>query len=273
MKHALKALGLSAALAVPALGASIPAQGQVQAQTQEVKIGVAAEPYPPFTTPDASGRWVGWEIEVMNEICAREQLNCVLTPVSWDGIIPSLTSRKIDAIMSSLSITDERRKTIDFSDKYYNTPASVIGPKDVAFGATPEDLAGKVLGVQVSTVHADYARKHFTDAAEIKEYQTQDEANADLAAGRLDAVQADWLTLDAFLKSEQGKACCDRKGDVAPDPAILGPGIGVGLRKEDTALKEKFNAGIKSIRADGTYDAISRKYFSFDIYGAAPQVN
>ncbi|RUV57191.1 transporter substrate-binding domain-containing protein [Mesorhizobium sp. M1A.F.Ca.IN.022.02.1.1] len=243
------------------------------AKADQVKIGVAAEPYPPFTSPDATGKWVGWEIDFIDAVCAEEKLDCVITPVAWDGIIPALTTKKIDLIVSSMSITDERKKTIDFSDKYYNTPTAIIGPKDQKFGATPDDLKGKVIGVQVSTVHAVYAKKHFTGAQEIKEYQTQDEANNDLAAGRLDAVQADSIALGEFLKTDQGKACCDLKGMVAPDDEVLGPGVGAGVRKEDTALKEKINAGIKAIRANGKYDEISKKYFDFDIYGGATQSN
>jgi polar amino acid transport system substrate-binding protein len=265
MKTVLKTLAAALLLGVAAMGGV--------AKAEQVKIGVAAEPYPPFTSPDASGKWVGWEIDFVNAVCAEEKLDCVITPVAWDGIIPALTTKKIDAIVSSMSITDERKKTIDFSDKYYNTPTAIIGPKDQKFGATPDDLKGKVIGVQVSTVHAVYAKKHFTGAQEIKEYQTQDEANNDLAAGRLDAVQADSIALGEFLKTDQGKACCDLKGMVAPDDEVLGPGVGAGIRKEDTALKEKFNAGIKAIRANGKYDEISKKYFDFDIYGGAPQSN
>ena len=85
--------------------------------------------------------------------------------------------------------------------------------------------------------------------------------------------QADSIALDAFLESDTGKACCDRKGIVAPDPEVLGPGVGAGLRKDDTALKDKINAGIKAIRANGKYDEISKKYFDFDIYGGATQSN
>jgi polar amino acid transport system substrate-binding protein len=206
-------------------------------------------------------------VEFQEAICKEAKLDCVITPVAWDGIIPALTSKKIDVIIGSMSITGEREKTISFSDKYYNTPTGIIGNKDDKFDATPEGLAGKVIGVQVSTVHADYAKKHFgPKAAEIKEYQTQDEANQDLAAGRIDAVQADAIALDAFLKSEAGK-CCDLKGNVAEDLDVLGAGVGVGLRKEDTALKDKINAAIKAIRANGTYDTFSKKYFNFDIYG------
>jgi len=237
------------------------------ASAEQVKVGFAAEPYPPFTSPDASGKWVGWEVEFMEAICAEAKLDCVITPVAWDGIIPALTSKKIDMIIGSMSITEERMKTIDFSDKYYNTPTGIIGNTSDSFEATPEGLAGKIIGVQVSTVHADYAQKHFGEkAAEIKQYQTQDEANQDLAAGRVDAVQADAIALDAFLKSEAG-ACCDLKGNVADDPAILGAGVGVGLRKGETELKDKINAAIKAIRSNGSYDSFSKKYFDFDVYG------
>ena len=237
------------------------------ASAEQVKVGFAAEPYPPFTSPDASGKWVGWEVEFMEAICAEAKLDCVITPVAWDGIIPALISKKIDMIIGSMSITEERMKTIDFSDKYYNTPTGIIGNTSDSFEATPEGLAGKIIGVQVSTVHADYAQKHFGEkAAEIKQYQTQDEANQDLAAGRVDAVQADAIALDAFLKSEAG-ACCDLKGNVADDPAILGAGVGVGLRKGETELKDKINAAIKAIRSNGSYDTFSKKYFDFDVYG------
>jgi polar amino acid transport system substrate-binding protein len=258
MKTILKAAILAVAFGAASFGA---------ASAQEVRFGMAPEPYPPFASVDASGKWIGWEIELMDAVCAEAKLECTIVPTAWDGIIPALTTKKIDVIWNSMSITDERKQTIDFTDKYYNTPTAVIGPKGEQFGATPEDLAGKIVGVQVSTVHAAYAKKHFTEAAEIKEYQTQDEANQDLAAGRVDAVQADAIALDAFLQSEQGQACCDLKGNVANDDAVLGPGVGAGVRKEDTELKEKLNAAIKAVRDNGKYDEITKKYFDFDIYG------
>jgi polar amino acid transport system substrate-binding protein len=245
----------------------LSASGIAFANAEEVKIGFSPEAYPPFYSADASGNWTGWEVDIVNAICAEAKFECVMTPIPWDGLIPGLTTKKIDAIMNSMSITAEREKTIAFSDKYYNTPTAIIGPKGEKFGATPEDIKGKIIGVQVSTTHSAYAKKHFADAAEIKEYQTQDEANQDLAAGRIDATQADSIALDAFLKTDQGKECCDLKGNVAEDLEILGPGVGAGVRKEDTELKEKINAAIKAIRANGKYDEITKKYFDFDIYG------
>jgi polar amino acid transport system substrate-binding protein len=261
MYHRLKIALAAAALAVAATGLA-------SGQEQQVKVGFSQEAYPPFYSADASGNWGGWEVEIVHAICAEAKLDCVLTPIPWDGLIPALTTGKIDAIMNSMSITEERKQTIDFSDKYYNTPASIAGAKGQQFGATPADMKGKIIGVQASTIHAVYAKKHFTEAAEIKEYQTQDEANQDLAAGRIDATQADTIAIDAFLKSDQGKACCDLKGDVAADLEVLGPGIGAGLRKGDTELKDKINAAIQAIRANGKYQEISKKYFDFDIYGS-----
>ncbi len=258
----MKALLATAALAlVLGLGAG-------SASAQSIKVGMAPEPYPPFASPDASGKWSGWEMDMIEALCTEAKLQCEVTMTAWDGLIPALNSKKIDAIINSMSITDERKKSIDFSDKYYNTPTGIIGSKDAKFDATPEGLKGKIIGVQVSTVHEAYAKKHFgSTAAEIKIYQTQDEAQADLAAGRIDAVQADSLSLNTYLATDAGKACCDMKGDVAEDLEVLGPGVGVGLRQGDTELKDKFNAAIKGIRDNGKYAEITKKYFDFDIYG------
>lgn len=248
-----------AAVAVLAMGSA--------AIAAPLKFGVAAEPYPPFTSPDAKGNWVGWEVDFMTAICKQAALDCVITPTAWDGIIPALTSGQIDVIMSSMSITAERAKTIDFSDHYYNTPAMIVAAKGSGIKATPAGLKGKIIGVQVSTTHEAYTQKYFAPvASEVKTYQTLDEQNQDLAAGRIDAGMADSIALDAFLSTDAGKACCESEGNVADDPAILGQGIGFGLRKGDP-LKAKLNAAIKAIRADGTYAKITAKYFKSDIYG------
>jgi len=255
----MKKLILSAALALSAgLAAAEP-----------LKIGMAPEPYPPFATMDASGQWVGWEIDLLDAVMKNQGLEYTIVPTSWDGIIPALTAGQIDVIWNSMSITDERLKTIDFTDKYYKTPALIVTAASGGVAApTPEALAGKVIGVQVSTTHQAYVEKHFLPAgAEMKSYQTQDEANQDLVAGRIDATQADSIALDAFLASDAGKACCISVGAVADDPEILGKGVGAGVRKGEAELLGKLNAGIAAVIADGTYDTISAPYFASSIYG------
>ncbi|VDC29483.1 transporter substrate-binding domain-containing protein [Pseudogemmobacter humi] len=237
------------------------------AEAQKVRVGMAPEPYPPFASVDASGTWTGWEIDLMWALCKAAEFECEITPIAWDGLIPALEAGQIDAIMNSMSINEERQKVIDFSDKYYNTPAVIVAAKGDAITPDPEGLTGKILGVQVSTIHQTYAEKHFGGvAAEIKSYQTQDEANQDLVAGRIDATQADSTAMDAFVAAE-GADCCEIKGAVENDPAVLGLGVGVGLRKGDEALKEAFNKAIADVRADGSYDEITSKYFTSSIYG------
>ena len=119
----------------------------------------------------------------------------------------------------------------------------------------------------MSTTHANYAEKHLqASASKIKTYQTFDEHNQDLVAGRIDAVVGDSLAMQPFLNGDSGK-CCEVKGELN-DLAVFGPGVGGGMRKEDDDLQAKFNAAIKKIREDGTYEKISKKYFNFDIYGA-----
>ena len=234
------------------------------AAAEDVKIGIAAEPYPPFASPDSSGNWVGWEVEIIDAVCAAAELDCTITPVAWDGIIPSLTGKQIDAIMASMSITEERMQTIDFYNPYYSTPAVIVADKSLGIDASPAALAGKVLGVQASTIHQSYAQEYFKDA-EIRVYQTQDEANQDLVAGRIDATQADSIAMADFVATEAGQ-CCEIKGAVTNDEAILGKGVGAGVRKGDDALREAINKGIAAILADGTHEAITARYFTAPIY-------
>jgi polar amino acid transport system substrate-binding protein len=217
-------------------------------------------PYPPFTSINAAGEFEGWEYDLLQALCAEMKEKCTLIPIAWDGIIPALLEKKMDGIFGSMSITEERKKQINFSNMYYNSASVIIGPKGGDKVITPEALKGKVIGVQSSTTHANYAEKYFGSAgATVKAYKGQDEANADLAAGRVDVVQADGVTLGAFLASAEG-ACCEVWGAVPVDVEVLGPGVGVGLRKEDTALLEKMNAAIKALAANGTFEALTAKY-------------
>ena len=236
------------------------------AAAETVRVAFAAEPYPPFTSPDASGNWVGWEIEMIDLVCKEAKLDCELAPTAWDGIIPALMSQKVDMIMGSLSITEAREKKVDFSIPYFKPDAVVVGTKREKFEPTPEGLKGKIIGVQTATTHAAYAEKYYS-GSKIKHYQTQDEINQDLISGRIDATQADGPAVTKFMKSKDGMAYCEIKGQAADDPAILGMGIGVGVRKGDDALREKINAAIKAIRANGKYQKLSMKYFGMDVYG------
>ena len=229
------------------------------AQAKGIKVGIAAEPYPPFTVKDASGKWVGWEIDVMNALCQQMDEKCDLVEVAWDGIIPALTSKQIDVILASMAITEERKKTIDFSNMYYDSPVSIIGQKNGDLDIKPEHLKGKSMGVQVSTIQYDYANKYYADSP-MKTYQTQDEGLQDLVAGRIDYYMGEAISVGSFLRSEQGIACCELKSNVPPDSAILGVGVGAGIRKDDSKLKEKLNSAISKLAKSGELKSLADPY-------------
>ncbi len=255
MKHIIKSVALAA---VFGMGAS-----SVMA---ELRLGMDSAPYPPFSETSSSGDMIGWEVEIGAALCEAMGETCTVVPVAWDGIIPALLAKKIDAIVGSMSITEERMKTISFSNKYYNTPAAIVAAKSSDMDGTPESVKGKVIGVQVSTTHQNYAQEHYESMADsVKTYQDFNEHNQDLVAGRVDAVVGDSLAFADFLASDAGQDF-EIKASLN-DEKIFGPGVGAGIRKEDTELVEKFNAAIQKIREDGTYEAISAKYFDFDIYG------
>jgi polar amino acid transport system substrate-binding protein len=235
------------------------------AMAEAVKVGIDPAAYPPFTELGPDGTWKGWEIDIGTEVCKRAGLECEWVGTAWDGIIPALTSGQIDIIMSSMSITEERMKVIDFADKYYNTPTMMLVAKGSGLTPDAESVKGKIIGTIVSTTQEAYVQAKYPDS-ELKTYQTPDESYSDLAAGRIDAVVSDSLVGNEWLKTETGMGCCESAGNVPNDPAILGKGAGFAIRQGDP-LKDRLNAAIASIRADGTYDTITKKYFDFDIYG------
>lgn len=222
--------------------------------------------YPPFSEVNTAGDVVGFDIDIANALCDEMGNNCEMTQTEWDGIIPALLEKKCDAIIASMSITEERKKQIDFSEKYYNSPNIFAAKEGVDWADNNEGLAGKSVGVQRGTTHQEYMEAKFPDV-ELKLYGTQDEAYLDLQAGRIDAIMADSIAInDGFLGTDSGNGFA-QFGDEHLDDAIHGVGAGIGVRQEDTDLRDKFSAAIQSIRDNGTYKTINDKYFSFDLYG------
>ncbi len=254
-----KKVTLTMAVAAFALTAGIANAGD------KLRIGVEGA-YPPFSEKTASGELIGFDIDIANALCAEMNRECEMVEQDWDGMIPGLLSKKYDGIVASMSITPERQKKISFSGKYYNTPAKLAAKAGMFKEDTAAALAGKVIGVQSATIHADYAKATFKDS-EIREYGTQEEVYLDLTAGRLDAIMADSIAiLDGFLKTDAGKGFAFF-GQNHTDPKFFGVGAGVGVRKGDDDLRNAFSAAIKAIRANGKYKAINDKYFDVDIYG------
>jgi octopine/nopaline transport system substrate-binding protein len=245
--------------------------------------------YEPWNLTDSSGKIVGFEVDLANDLCKRAGVECKVIAQDWDGMIPGLKAGKFDVIMDGMSITDERKKEIDFSKPYAVSPGAFLAPKDsplakatgagtlinldkdpaagdAAIKSIQAALKGKTLGVQVSTTHSNFAGQFLKDIATIKEYKTADERDADLKSGRLDASLDDYTVVAATASKPD-----------ASDLAIVGPkfiggtfgaGTGMGIRKSDADLTAKFDKALAEAIADGSVKKYSEQWFKLDI---APQ--
>ncbi|MEM8570870.1 MAG: transporter substrate-binding domain-containing protein [Pseudomonadota bacterium] len=239
----------------------------IAAASPALAIDICVEgAYPPFSVTAEDGSIQGFDIDIANALCDEMGVSCEMVKVDWDGIIPALLEQKCDAIVASMSITPDRAQVIDFTNKYYNTPARLVAEEGTDLVDSPEGLAGKRIGVQRGSIHHGYVESAFPESSAIY-YNTQDEAHLDLIAGRVDAVMADAVVLDlGFLQTPDGEGFAFF-GEPHYDPEHHGEGVGIGVRKQDGELRENLNAAIAAIRANGAYEAIGAKYFDFDIYG------
>jgi polar amino acid transport system substrate-binding protein len=255
-------------LAAAALALSLATGAAIAKEWQKVRIGTEGA-YPPFNFIDSAGKLQGFDVEIAKALCDKMKVECEFVAQDWDGIIPGLLAGKYDAIVASMSITEERKQKVDFTNKYYNTPAQFVVRKDSGMtDLSPEAMKGKTIGAQSATIHANYLEEFYKDS-DIKLYGTQDEANADLAAGRLDAILADSVVLWEWTEKTDDGKCCQFAGAPITEPdRIFGEGAGIAVRKDDNELKEMLNKALEEIRADGTYQKINEKYFPFDVYGS-----
>jgi len=231
----------------------------------DLRVGVEGA-YPPFSWKEADGTLKGFDIEIAEAVCNELGRKCVLVEQDWDGMIPALLARKFDTIIASMSITDERKKRVDFTNKYYNTPAKFVARKGAGLKISKAGLQGKRIGLQRGTTHQCFMEKMYPEA-ELVLYGTQEEVFQDLAIGRIDAQFSDSIAADdGFLKTDAGKDFEFTGGD-QHDEECHGPGAGMAVRKSDTALRDDLNRAIKAIRANGTYQKINAKYFDYDIFG------
>jgi len=251
---------------------ALAAQGAMAKDWSTIRFATEGA-YPPFNTVDTSGAVQGLDVDIANALCEEMKAKCVWVKQEWDGMIPALLSRKFDAISASMSITEERKKRVDFTDKYYATPLALVAKK--GSGLLPELnlIKGKRIGVQRGTVADSFATRFWAEqGVTVVRYARQEEAYLDLEAGRIDASWLDALMADGgFLSTPAGAEFAVMGGLVhgrnADEKAVIGEGVGIAIRKQDKELKLKLDQALAEIRANGKYDEIRKKYFSYDIYG------
>jgi|TARA_B100000902_G_scaffold47716_1_gene54923 octopine/nopaline transport system substrate-binding protein len=260
--------------------ASLLVIGNVYAD--KIKIGTEGA-YPPWNSKDASGNLIGFEVELAKELCAIMKHECTIVEQDWDGMIPALTGKKFDAIMAGMSITEERMKTISFSQGYADEVASLAVMKgsslenldtpdginlslggsnvDKALKTLTKALSGKTVCTQTGTIHQNFLQSGDVGKIDVRTYKTQDEVNLDLTSGRCDVALAAAVAFTDYA-DKSGKAV------VLTGPTFsggaFGNGVGVGIRKSDSKLINDFNAAIDVARSKGIISKLAIKHFGFD---------
>ena len=254
----------------------------VSANADKIRIGTEGA-YPPWNSKDASGKLIGFEVELAWTLCRYIGQQCEIVEQDWDGMIPALIMRKFDAIMAGMSITDERKKAINFSQGYADEVASLAVMKGSNLegmqtseginltkksGAVKKDLktitqalAGKTVCVQTATIHQNFLDSGDVGSVNVRTYKTQDEVNLDLASGRCDVALAAAVAFTDY--AEKSKKPVVLVGPTFSGGAF-GNGVGVGIRKDDTELLKAFNSAINKARKNGDISRIATKWFGFD---------
>jgi arginine/ornithine transport system substrate-binding protein len=257
--------------AAPAAAVPAAAPAAAAPAPEAAVLKVAIDPtYEPFTFKTADGKPTGFDVDVASALCEQIKRKCEFVEQVWDSMIPGLNAKKYDVIISSMSITDERMKEVDFTDKYYNTPSRVVLKKTVKF-TDAASIKGKKIGVLKGSTQEKYAMGDLKPAGVVvNSYEAQDQVYLDIKSGRLDGTVADFMEVTGGFLSKPEGANYQLVGPDLKEPKYFGYGAGIALRKGEDKLKAELNGAIKAIRGNGTYKALNDKYFAkynIDVYG------
>jgi arginine/ornithine transport system substrate-binding protein len=218
--------------------------------------------YPPFEFVDAQGKVAGFEVDFAYALCKEMKVSCEVINQPWDGLIPGLNTKKFDAIMASMNITDERKKAVDFSKVYYLMQNRFVAHKGVGKAFSPELMKGKAIAVQTGTPQDRFVTQQFGQSATIKRYVNAQDPMLELTSGRVDFTFGNTVQLQkGFLDTSKGKPF-EFVGPVfdGRKDKVLGEGVAVALRKQDAELKERFNHAIDSVKKKGIYRELLAKH-------------
>jgi polar amino acid transport system substrate-binding protein/arginine/ornithine transport system substrate-binding protein len=217
----------------------------------KIRIGVEGN-YPPFSQIAPNGDLSGFDIDIANALCAQLKAQCTLVKQEWDGMIPALNVRKFDAIVASMTISEERKKVVDFTDPYYDVPSRFVAKAGAFKDHSTVSLKGKKIIVLRNSPRAKYVADNYKDS-EVLLVTKEPDVYLELVAGRGDiGFGSSIVSAESFLKREQGKGYAQ-------------VGVGIAIRKGDDALRTRLNSALKEIQANGTYKKLATKYFDFDV--------
>lgn len=227
--------------------ASAIAFATMSASAQET-ITFAMEPsYAPFEMTNEKGEVIGFDVDIAKALCEELKTTCQFKTQSFDSLIAGLKFKNFDAIISGMDITEARQKQVSFTDPYLENSVSYVAVKGKF---TPE--TAKNVGVQNGTTFQQYLSKN-AKQYNLKPYASLQSAVLDLKNGRIDMVFGDTPVLAEWLKTEKE---LDFVGDKVVDKAFFGNGYGIAVNKSNTALLEKLNKALATIKTNGKFEQI-----------------
>ena len=233
-------------------------------ENDAIRIAVEGA-FPPFNYLDSANQLQGFDVEIAKALCETAKLKCEFVIQEWTTMIPSLLDKRYDAIISSMSMSAERRERVSFTQKYYDSPSVFIARKGAGIaGTTPDDLKALNLGVTSGTSQEAYAQKFYGSVSKTV-FKASPDLYKGLAEGDVDVIMEDKLAVYDWLANTRAGSCCEFLGGDIKDAEYFGDGAGIALRPSDSQLLAKFNAALETIQSNEIFDSIKGKNFRFSI--------
>ena len=217
--------------------------------------------YPPFNYYDEDNVLTGFNVDVARAVCLELAAACDIQVRPWPELLPALRRGEAEAVIASHAVSAGALRIVDFTDRYYHTPARFAGKRNTGrLDATPEGLEGKKVAVTKGSAHEAYLRTFFRDSS-IRVFDTPELARDALISGASDLLFDDGIALAFWLNGTASKACCEFKGGPFGEPKYFGDGVAIAVSREDPQLKGLINAALKRMRESGRYEELVLRYF------------
>ena len=237
------------------------AQAAEPAKTLRIAVDV---PYPPFAVQDKDGNLSGFDVDIAHAVCNELGYRCDVRAMLFDEIIPSIVKGETDLGIAGMIPTEERKKLVDFTSRYFRSVSIYVERRGTFANFTPESVKGLRVGAQKGTIQAKYLQDTYGDSITLVTVGAHDQTFQLLKNGEVDLLLIDGLPTYIYLKSPQGQDL-EIVGDAIMPAGDTGWSC-IAVSKEKPQLRDMVSQTIETLRRNGVYGKINRKYFDFTIY-------
>lgn len=255
------------ALANPAFAQQSDVSGQAAEAPRRVAVRFLTEgDFPPFNYYDDEGVLTGLNVDLARALCLELNAACDIKVRPWDELFAGLNRSEADAVIAAHALNAQSLATVDFTDRYFFTPARfAVRTGGAAPEISPEGLDGRTIGVAKGTAHEAYLRAFFRDSR-IMAFESPDQAREALESQKVDVLFDDGISLAFWLNGSLSRKCCEFKGGPYFEPKFFGDGVAIAVPKSDPQIKFLLNAALERVRLSGRFQEIVDRYFPIRVY-------